>query len=107
MQPVQKATRSYKGVTIHMMSYRNGTNENRGATEQEIIWYQVYSGSIDGTSAIGYSLFVWNTTEGYGRHMQPMIECSMWPKYCQVWNSMKFSKMKSIYHFLLGLTVSL
>jgi len=33
------------------------------ATEQEIIWYQVYGGSIDGTLAIGYGL----STEHYGR----------------------------------------
>ncbi len=53
---IQKATKSYS----------SGTIANRGLWTIKIIWYQVYSGSVDGTSAIGYSLFVLRLWQAMG-----------------------------------------
>ncbi len=54
--PVQKATKSYDG----------GMNANGGLRTIKIIWYQVYSGIVDGTLAIGYSLFILRLRQAMG-----------------------------------------
>ena len=48
------------------MSYGDGTNVNGGLWTNEIIWYQVYGKCVDGTLAIGYSLFVWSLLKAMG-----------------------------------------
>jgi len=48
------------------MGCSGGTNENRGLWSKEIIWYRVYGGSVDGTSAIEYSIFVLRLWKGTG-----------------------------------------
>jgi len=63
---VLMVTKSYKGGTICTMSYGNGTNANGGLQTKEIIWYQVYSGDVNGALAIGYSLFVLSLWKAMG-----------------------------------------
>jgi len=42
-------------------------------------------------------------TAGNGRRIKHTIECSTWPKYCQLWSGMKLGKLRSIDHILMGL----